>query len=182
MNKVTAVKVVILLLSITVAIGPIIFALGRYDWNVQALFTPSYSPPKIDFFMEAAGVRAEGTLLYATFKLVNRGEVEVEFVELSGSVYGPDDVALAPASLDKSVVSPPNSTKNLVMKISLDPYAINRLKSYFEEQNQVTLEVRCEVSVRVFGSSVTVPFTTPFRINAGDILSSLLGGGNLEIG
>lgn len=169
MNKVRVVKAVMLLLSAVAAVAPIIYALNMYSWDFQALFTPSYFPPKIDFRMEVASVRAEGNQLYATFKLTNLGEVEVEVEGLNATAYGPDGEALAPATLDKAVVSAPNSTENLVLKVSLDNTAINRLKSYFVERSHVNMEVRGEASMRVFGSRATVPITASFEINAADI-------------
>jgi LEA14-like dessication related protein len=170
LNKTGVVKALTLLLSIAVVFAPIVYALNKYEWNIQALVTPSYSPPKVDFHMEPSRVKFESGQLFAAFKLTNLGEVEVMFEGLNATVYGPDGVALAPATLDKAVPLPPNSTETLTMKVNVDEAALNRLMSYFiEGRDHINVEVEGEASIRVFGSKVTAPISASFEVSLADI-------------
>jgi LEA14-like dessication related protein len=169
LNKTGVVKVLMLLLSTAVVSAPVIYALNEYEWNIQALVTPSYSPPKVDFRMEPLGVKSEGGQLYATFKVANLGEVEVVFESLNAAMYGPDGEALAPATLDKPVVLLPNSTEAFTLKVSLDEVALNRLIHYFEGRDSINVEVEGEASIRVFGSKVTVPISVSFEVGLADV-------------
>lgn len=163
------VKAVVWLLSLTVAVAPVIYALNEYKWDIQALFTPSYSPPKVDFHMEPSGVKFEGGQLCAAFKLTNLGEVEVVFESINATAYGPDGQALAPATLGKAVALPPNSTETLTFKVSLDEVTLNRLLSYFEGRDRINVKVEGNASIRVFGSKVAAPISTSFEISLADI-------------
>lgn len=158
-----------LALSFIVVIVPIIFAFNDYSWNVTDLITPSYSPPKIDFRMEAAGVRVEGKQLHANFRLANFGEVEVVVEGLNATAYGPNGEALAPAMLDEAVVSAPGSTENFTLKVSLSDAAIKRIASYLKERGSVSIGVKGEASIRVFSSHVKAPITAAFEISAVDV-------------
>jgi LEA14-like dessication related protein len=105
------------LFSLIMVIAPIIYGINSCGWNIQAFVTPSYSPPKIDFHVEFSGLRFEDKQLLAIFKLTNLGEVRIVFDALNATVYGPDGEALAPAILYKPVVSQPNSTEALILKV-----------------------------------------------------------------
>ena len=169
MSKSGVVKAVLLLLSLVVVVAPILYALNLYEWNIQALVAPSYSPPKVDFRLEPVGVKFEGGELVAAFKLTNLGEVKVVFEDLDAIAYGPDGKALAPAVLGKTVTLPQNSVETLDLKISVDDAALNKLVSYLEGQKSVNIEVRGEASIRVFGSEVTAPISVSFKIGSADI-------------
>ena len=170
MSKNGIVKAVVWLLSLAVVAAPLIYALNKYEWNIQALFTPSYSPPKVEFHMEPSNVKFEGEQLCATLKLTNLGEVKVVFEGLNATAYGPDGKALAPATLDRAVALPPNSTENLTLKVSLDEAALNKLTSYLKEgRESVNIEVRGEALIRVFGSKAAAPISASFEISLEDI-------------
>jgi len=93
LNKTAAVKALMLLLSASAVLVPIVYGLAIYGWELQT------------------GIRFERGQLFAEFKLTNLGEVKVVLEGLNAEVYGPDGKALAPASLDKAVVSIPGSTQ-----------------------------------------------------------------------
>jgi LEA14-like dessication related protein len=170
LSKNGVVKAVVWLLSLAVVVAPVVYALNKYEWNIQALVTPSYSPPKVDFHMEPSRVKFESGQLFAAFKLTNLGEVEVVFESLNATAYGPDGKALAPATLDKAVALPPNSTQTLTLKVSLDEATLNRLISYFTEgRDRINVEVEGEASIRVFGSKVAAPISASFEISLADI-------------
>jgi len=169
LSKSGVVKTVLWLLSLAVVFAPIIYALNLYEWNVQALVMPSYSPPKLDFRLEPLGVKFEGGELHAALKLSNLGEVEVVFEGLDATAYGPDGKALAPAALGKTVTLSQNTTETLDLKISVDEAALNKLISYLEERGSVNVEVKGEASIRVFGSKVTAPISASFKVSSADI-------------
>ena len=169
MSKSGVVKAVLWLLSLVMIVAPIIYALNLYGWNIQALVTPSYSPPKVDFRLEPLGVKFEGGVLDAALKLSNLGEVEVVFEGLDATAYGPDGKALAPAALGKTVTLSQNTTETLDLKISVDEAALNKLISYLEERGSVNVEVKGEASIRVFGSKVTAPISASFKVSSADI-------------
>jgi LEA14-like dessication related protein len=133
LNKTAAVKALMLLLSASTVLVPIVYGLAVYGWNIQAMVMPLYNPPKIDFRLEPSGIRFERGQLLAEFKLTNLGEVKVVFEGLNAEVYGPDGKALAPASLDKGVVSIPGSTQTLTLKVEVNQAAFSKLVSYFTE-------------------------------------------------
>jgi LEA14-like dessication related protein len=170
LNKNGIVKAVTLLLSLVVAVAPLIYALNKYEWNIQALATPSYSPPKVDFNMKPSSIKFDGRQLYASFKLSNLGEVKIVFESLNATAYGPDGKTLAPATLDKAAALPPNSTETITLKVNFDETALNRLISYFKEgRDSVNVEVRGEASIRVFSSKIAAPISASFKISLADI-------------
>jgi hypothetical protein len=59
LNKTVAVKALMLLLSASTVLVPIVYGLIVYGWNIQAMVMPLYNPPKIDFRMEPSGTRFE---------------------------------------------------------------------------------------------------------------------------
>jgi len=164
LNKI---KVLMLLLSAFAAVLPIVYGLGIHGWNIQAMVTPLYSPPKIDFRIEPSGLRFDGRYLYAEFKLTNLGEVRVVFERLNVTAYGPSGEVLAPATLDKAVVSLPKSIETLTLKMNVDEVTLNRL---MEGRDRVNVEVRGEAIVQVFGSKVTAPVSASFELSLTDIL------------
>jgi hypothetical protein len=120
LNKTAAVKALMLLLSASAVLVPIVYGLAIYGWNVQAMVVPLYTPPKIDSRLEPSGIIFERGQLLAEFKLTNLGEVKVVLEGLNAEFYGPDGKALAPASLDKVVVSIPGSTQTLTLKVEVN--------------------------------------------------------------
>ena len=158
------------LLSVIIVVAPIIYGMSSCGWSIQAFVTPSYSPPKIDFHVESSGLRFEDKQLLAIFKLTNLGEVRIVFDALNATVYGPDGEALAPAILYKPVVSQPNSTETLILKVGFDEAALRKLPSYFEGRERVDFEVKGVASIHVFASKVTAPLSTSFEVSLTDII------------
>ncbi len=172
MNRVGVVKALALLLSVSAVLLPVVYGLNVYGWDIQALATPLYSPPRIDFRFEPSGLRFEGGQPYATFKLTHLGEVKAVFEGLKAMVHGPDGEVLAPATLDKAVTLTPNSTETLILKLNIDEAALKKLMHYFGEgRGSINVEVRGEALVRVFGSKVTAPISASFKVSLTDILS-----------
>ena len=176
MNKTAAAKALMLLLSASTVLVPIVYGLAVYGWNIQAIVMPLYSPPKIDFRLEPSGIRFERGQLLAEFKLTNLGEVKVMFEGLNAEVYGPDRKALAPASLDKAVVSIPGSTQTLTLKVEINEATLSKIASYLMEgRDRINIEVRGNATLRVFGSKVTAPISSSFELSLKDILRQLVG-------
>jgi hypothetical protein len=178
LNKTATVKALMLLLSASTVLVPIVYGLAVYGWNVQAMVVPLYTPPKIDFRLEPSGLRFERGQLLAELKLTNLGEVKVMFEKLNAEVYGPDGKALAPASLDKAVVSLPGSTQTLTLKVKVEvnEATLSRIASYFMGgRDIISIEVRGNAVLRVFGSKVTAPISSSFEVSLKDILRQLVG-------
>jgi hypothetical protein len=166
---VSVVRIVMISLSIGVGLGPIVFALNQYGWNITPLITPSYSPPKVDFRMEFTGFRVIDKEPKAVLRLTNLGEIGLELVGLNATAYGPSGEAVAPVTLAHPVTSSPGSVKEVVLDISLSEGSVTRLLPYFRDRGYVDIEVKGEVFVKVFGSVVTVPLTTSFRLSREDV-------------
>jgi LEA14-like dessication related protein len=164
------------LLSASTVLVPIVYGLAIYGWNVQAMVVPLYTPPKIDFRLEPSGIIFERGQFFAEFKFTNLGEVKVVLEGLNAEVYGPDGKALAPASLDKAVVSLPGSAQTLTLKVEVNEATLSRIMSYFMEgRDRINIEVRGNAVLRVFGSRVTAPVSSSFELNLKDILRQLVG-------
>jgi LEA14-like dessication related protein len=104
------------------------------------------------------------------------GEVKVVLEGLNAEVYGPDGKALAPASLDKAVVSLPGSAQTLTLKVEVNEATLRRIVSYFMEGgDRINIEVRGNAILRVFGSRVIAPVSSSFELNLKDILRQLVG-------
>jgi LEA14-like dessication related protein len=165
-----------LLLSASAVLVPIVYGLAIYGWNVQAMVVPLCTPPKIDSRLEPSGIRFERGQLLAEFKLTNLGEVKVMFEGLNAEVYGPDGKALAPASLDKAVVSIPGSTQTLTLKVEVNEATLSKIVSYFMEgRDRINIEVRGNAILRVFGSRVIAPVSSSFELKLKDILRQPIG-------
>jgi LEA14-like dessication related protein len=140
------------------------------------MVVPLYTPPKIDSRLEPSGIRFERGQLLAEFKLTNLGEVKVMFEGLNAEVYGPDGKALAPASLDKAVVSIPGSTQTLTLKVEVNEATLSKIASYFMEgRDRINIEVRGNAILRVFGSRVIAPVSSSFELKLKDILRQPIG-------
>jgi len=172
-NKTGFVKALILLLSVAASLAPIIYALNKYEWDIQAMVMPSYSPPKVDFRIDYSGVKFEGRQLHVAFKLVNLGEVDVTFKNVNATAYTPDGEVLAPVILDKPVTSYPNSTEALILKININEAALNKLLQYFEKQDRINVGIRGEASISVFGTKARVPVSAVFEISLTDIVRTM---------
>jgi LEA14-like dessication related protein len=165
-----------LLLSASAVLVPIVYGLAIYGWNLQAMVVPLYTPPKIDSRLEPSGIRFERGQLFAGFKLTNLGEVKVVLEGLNAEVYGPDGKALAPASLDKAVVSLPGSAQTLTLKVEVNEATLSEIASYFMEgRDRINIEVRGNAVLRVFGSRVTAPVSSSFELKLKDILRQPIG-------
>jgi LEA14-like dessication related protein len=176
LNKTAAVKALMLLLSASAVLVPIVYGLAIYGWNLQAMVVPLYTPPKIDSRLEPSGIRFERGQLFAGFKLTNLGEVKVVLEGLNAEVYGPDGKALAPASLDKAVVSLPGSAQTLTLKVEVNEATLSEIASYFMEgRDRINIEVRGNAVLRVFGSRVTAPVSSSFELKLKDILRQPIG-------
>jgi hypothetical protein len=57
LNWMAAVKALMLLLSASAVLVPVVHGLAVYGWNIRAMVIPTYSPPKIDFRIEPSGLR-----------------------------------------------------------------------------------------------------------------------------
>ena len=158
-----------LILSLGVTVGPIMFAFEQSEWNVSALFTPVYSPPKIDFSINVEDVRIENGDLHVTCELKNQGEIKMVWDSVNASAYGPDGEKMAPVNLTEPVVSVPQFKKTFVMNVNLDNSVLSRLSSYFINESRVHVEIRGEADMRVLGSTVTAPVQFSFFINAEDL-------------
>jgi len=90
LNKINIIKAIMLLLSAAVVVAPVIYALNKYEWSIQVLVMLSYSPPNVSFHIEPSKIKFEEEQLFANFKLINVGEVKVEFERLNTMLYGPD--------------------------------------------------------------------------------------------
>jgi hypothetical protein len=173
-KNVAVVKAITLLLSSLAAILPIVYGLAAHGWDVRSMLAPSYTPPKVDFRLEFSGFKLDKGGLYMDFKVTNLGEVKVMFEGFNASAFGPDGKVLAPAVLDKPIISLPGSTENMILKIEVDEVALSRFASYLMEgRDRIRVEVRGEAIVRVFGSKVTAPLSTSFEIGLADVLKGL---------
>jgi LEA14-like dessication related protein len=176
LNKTAAVKALMLFLSASAVLVPIVHGLAVYGWNIQAMVMPLYSPPKIDFRLEPSGLRFDRGQLRVEFKLTNLGEVKVVLEGLNAEVYGPDGKALVPASLDKAVVSLPGPTQTLTLKIEVNEAVLSRITSYFMEgRDRVNIEIKGKAILRVFGSRVIAPISSSFEVSLTDFLKQQVG-------
>jgi hypothetical protein len=95
---------------------------------------------------------------------------------LNAEFYGPDGKALAPASLEKVVVSIPGSTQTLTLKVEVNEATLSRIASYFMGgRDRINIEVRGNAVLRVFGSKVTAPISSSFEVSLKDILRQQVG-------
>lgn len=169
LERTTAVKVLMLMLSIGSAIGPLVYALKQYEWDVSVLFTPKYSPPKVDFTINIKDVRVKTGELQTICELKNRGEVKVALYAVNASVYGPDQKKIAPVNLLKPVLSAPQSAENFTLTIILNDSILSKFYPYFKEQNEIEAQIRGEANIKVFGSNVTAPLQVSINVKAEDL-------------
>jgi hypothetical protein len=171
---VVAVKVIVLLLSALTSVLPIVYGLAFNGWSVRSMLTPSYTPPKVDFRLEFSGFKLDRGGLYMDFKVTNLGEVKAVFEGFNASAFGPDGKSLAPAMLDKPIISLPGQTETMILKVEVDEAALSRFASNFMEgRDRIRVEVRGEAIIRVFESKVTAPISTSFEIGLADVLKGL---------
>jgi hypothetical protein len=170
-KNVAVVKAITLLFSSLATMLPIVYGLAAHGWDVRSMLAPSYTPPKVDFRLEFSGFRLDRRGLYADFKVTNSGEVKAVFEGFNASAFGPDGKTLAPAVLDKPIISLPGQTETMILKVEVDEAALSRFASYFMEgRDRIRVEVRGEAIIRVFGSKVTAPISSSFEISLADIL------------
>lgn len=158
-----------LTLSIGTVIGPLVYALTQYELDISTLFTPEYSPPKVDFTINTKGVKVKNGELQATCELKNQGEVKVALYTVNASVYGPDQKKIAPVNLLKPVLSAPQSTENFTLTITLNNSILSKFYPYFKEQNEIEAQIKGEANIKVFGSNVTAPLQVSINLKAEDL-------------
>lgn len=158
-----------LTLSIGTALGPIVYALTQYGWDIPTLFTPKYSPPKVDFTINTKDTKVKNNNLQTICELKNKGEVKVTLYAINTSVYGPDQKKIAPANLFEPVLSAPQSIENFTMTTSLTDSVLLKLQHYFREQNEIKAQIRGEANMQVLGSNVTTPLQVSITIKAEDL-------------
>lgn len=176
MNKTTVVKVLKASLLLLTTFGPLFSALNRYRWDISALLTPQYTPPKIGFNLDFKGMVFTDHNLMLLCQLQNLGEVEVELVGMKASAYTPDMQPLAPANLEDAVVLNPNSTQVFNISLTFDDYALQKLSQYLQAQGELPLRISGEIYMRILGSSVTAPVEFTVRLRPEDLRLAEYGG------
>lgn len=89
--------------------------------------------------------------------------------DLNASAYGPDGVAIAPVKLAQGVSLPPGAKGALILKLSLDDAVLKMLASHLMGKDQMDVQIRGEVVMRVLGSRVTAPIRMSFPISRADL-------------
>ena len=169
MNKETLVKTVKASFTLIAVFGPLTYALNQYGWDIPALFTPKYTPPKIDFKLGFKGVRLINRQLVLTYELQNLGEVGVELLDVEAFAYTPDMQPLTSVKLEKAVTSTPNSTQTFNIVLPLNNSIVEKLSQYFQPQGEVALRISGRLHIRILGSSVTAPIELTLQLKPEDL-------------
>ena len=150
-------------------LGPIIFVLNQYNWNISPLLQPEYSPPKMGFNVNAGEVKAEADKLIIICELENYGEIKAELYEVQATAYTLNHEALAQVYLESPVVLQPNSRENATLTMPLNDSVNQKMLSLFQEANETTIKVTGQAGLKVMGSKVTAPFEVSFQLKMEDL-------------
>ncbi|MEM2370711.1 MAG: hypothetical protein QXH51_07395 [Candidatus Bathyarchaeia archaeon] len=169
MSKTGIVKAVMLLLSLAAFFLPLIQALDQYDWNIHALITPIYAPPRIDFSTRFLGLSVEESSLQVNLEVTNKGEIKVVLEGLNATVYAPGGVSVAHASLGQRVFLEPNAAENVAIKVVFGMRVVSALAPFLTGRDSVGLSVNGTLTLSILGSRVVAPINFSFTINRGDL-------------
>jgi hypothetical protein len=151
-----------------VFISPYLY--GYYQYG-ESLFTPAYTPPRIDFQSNIAGYRLEDSKLYVIMELDNMGEVNITVSSLNASIYSPNGDYITDLKLEKPVEIDAGTKENVTfyMQFTLD----TMIKLFKALMAGGQLSVKGILGIDVYSSKVEYPLNIPISFPE-DILSNYL--------
>ncbi len=169
------VKILLSLLSIFIAIAPIVYALYSHNWNMSSLITPNYSPPKINFSLGSGSVRVQDGSLYIVFELRNTGELAIDIEGIEGKLSQPDGSKISDVRLVNPVRSEPDSVKDITLCVELDRETLWKTLPRLRGNEDIVLKIEGVSTLRVLGTKATAPFTVPITLRRSDLLGLASG-------
>lgn len=150
-------RIFISLIAFALAISPVTYGLYMNDWDVEAFFTPQYSPPRIDFDMEMLGYDFNGSTLVIGLLLENLGELDVTIDRFNVSVYASRDINLGVLRQSHPIEVPAGESSTLALYLDVDEDTIVSLLEYILSSSGYSFKLSGVVEVTVFSSKVYFP-------------------------
>lgn len=161
-------KLLINLIFLLLFISPYLYGYSLYG---KSLFTPTYTPPRIDFQSNITSYRLEDNRVYIMMEVDNIGEVNITVSSLNASIYSSNGSYITNLELDKPVKIDAGAKKNLTFYIqfTLD----NMIKLFKASVAGSQLSVKGVLGVDVYSSKVEYPLNIPISLPK-DVLYSYL--------
>ncbi len=158
-------KLLFSILTTLLVISPIIYGLYIYDWDIEALTTPTYEPPKIDFKLTLNDYSLQNKTLYIKGLITNSGEIDVEILELKGYLTDLEGQKYGNISLEEDIYLKAQEQKEFIIKIEFESESIARLvKTVIESDNSI-FKIEGRFTLTVLSSKVIAPFTYQIWLN-----------------
>ncbi len=152
-------------LTTLLVISPIIYGLYIYDWDIEALTTPTYEPPKIDFELTLNEYSLQNKTLYIRGLITNSGEIDVEILELKGYLTDLEGQKYGNISLEEDIYLKAQEQREFIIKIEFESESIARLvKTVIESDNNI-FKIEGRFTLTVLSSKVIAPFTYQIGLN-----------------
>ena len=161
-------KLLINIVFLIVFISPYLYGYHQYG---ESLFTPTYTPPRIDFKSNITGYRLEDSRLYVIIELDNMGEVNITVSTLNASIYSPDGDYITDLKLDKPVEIDAGKKENITFYTQLTSDTMVKLSKVLKAGGQ--LSIKGILGIDVYSSKVEYPLNMPISFPE-DILSNYL--------
>ncbi len=150
-------KLAVILLFTLVSVGPIIYGLSVYDWDIKSAMTPVYQPPKIDFRTNIKDYKFEGSRLYIILNLKNLGEINISIEGLDSSLYGFNGRNISKIILVKPILVKAGGDAEMSLYLTLDNATILKILTYVLETRKTSFILKGNVKIKVYASQVIFP-------------------------
>lgn len=157
-------KISIDLLLLALFVGPIIYGLSQYNWNLKNIPQPIYTPPNINFRNNFKSYSFEGNRFIVVLEVENTGDIDVVFKNLSANLRDSSNVSVANVYMEKAVKIIHNTYEDILLYIPLDNQTIKKLvESYLKTEN-TTFKLVGNFEVIVFSSTIYFPVEMNLQI------------------
>lgn len=154
-------RVCLTILSTLIAISPILYAFSSYNWDVETLITPVYTPPKVNFDVKLRDVSIQGLELHMLFDVKNTGEINVRIDRIQATIYDEagDEVGSGELATPISIASGETGVLDVVLRI--DEKALPKLLRRDPLQPTIRLKVEGVTEAIVLGVKASIPISIP---------------------
>jgi len=157
------IKVMVNIIFILLFIGPLLYGLMNYNWNLNLFVKPSYSPPNVNFNTELKEINFIDNKLHILLYIENKGDINISITYLNASLYGSNGKYITNIRLEKPVEIYSNSTEDVDLYINLDSNAIRNIFESFAEGFKKFV-IKGILGIKVFSSKVEYPLNMNINI------------------
>ena len=155
-RSILALRITLIVLGLSLSLGPILYGLNLYDWDLDRVISINYTLPRIDFDSRLNDIYFRGGRLYIEYIIINMGEVNISITDLDASIYGLDGEYLADVYILESIDIFSGESETLIVYVDMDEGTISRFIEYIMGDGGRIL-LRGNLIILAFSSRVEYP-------------------------